>query len=312
MEENGLNDKAGEALKLLQEKYQRDGQDLSTYLTGLYHSSYLNYWDYINLDTLLTLQHPRTEFPDEMIFVAYHQISELYFKLILQEIDQIAEKTDITQDYLLKKLRRINLYFEQINASFDIIGLELSIEEFSQFRTSLFPASGFQSVQFRKIEICSTDMFNLVDSERKTSFVEEADIDELYEVIYWKKGATDRATGARTLTLTQFDQKYSNELIGLATKYKKRNIRKAYQKLAAKEQVSEDLIHELRKYDISVNVRWSMSHLKAAVKHLKSNPSTGGTNWKKYLPPHYQKTIFFPELWTDSEKEEWGKDWLEN
>jgi tryptophan 2,3-dioxygenase len=44
---------------------------------------------------------------------------------------------------------------------------------------------------------------------------------------------------------------------------------------------------------------------------LQRNPedikATGGTNWQKYLPPRFQKIIFFPELWTEQEKEEWGK-----
>ena len=38
--------------------------------------------------------------------------------------------------------------------------------------------------------------------------------------------------------------------------------------------------------------------------------ATGGTNWEKYLPPRFQKIIFFPELWTKKEKDEWGINWL--
>ncbi|MHB8401958.1 MAG: tryptophan 2,3-dioxygenase family protein, partial [Bacteroidia bacterium] len=38
--------------------------------------------------------------------------------------------------------------------------------------------------------------------------------------------------------------------------------------------------------------------------------ATGGTNWQKYLPPRFQKRMFFPALWTDTEKEEWGKQWV--
>ena len=66
------------------------GQDLSSYLDGLLQSDYLTYWDYIHLDTLLSLQTPKTAFPDEKIFILYHQITELYFRLILNEIEQIC------------------------------------------------------------------------------------------------------------------------------------------------------------------------------------------------------------------------------
>jgi tryptophan 2,3-dioxygenase len=38
--------------------------------------------------------------------------------------------------------------------------------------------------------------------------------------------------------------------------------------------------------------------------------ATGGTNWQKYLPPRFQKVIFFPDLWTQQEQEEWGKGWV--
>jgi len=66
------------------------GQSLDSYLDGLLLSNYLTYWDYIQVDTLLTLQNPKTDFPDEKIFIMYHQITELYFKLSLHEMEQIA------------------------------------------------------------------------------------------------------------------------------------------------------------------------------------------------------------------------------
>ena len=78
-------------LKRLQEKYAADGQDLAGYLEGLYHTDYLTYWDYIHLDTLLSLQNPKSNIPDEKIFIMYHQITELYFKLCLNEYEQIAD-----------------------------------------------------------------------------------------------------------------------------------------------------------------------------------------------------------------------------
>ena len=41
-------------------------------------------------------------------------------------------------------------------------------------------------------------------------------------------------------------------------------------------------------------------------------PASGGTNWQKYLPPRFQKRIFYPELWSNDEKENWGKAWVES
>ena len=76
-------------LKKLQDKYDFLGQDITSYLDGLLYSDYITYWDYVHLDTLLSLQNPKTSFPDEKVFIIYHQITELYFKLVLLEIEQI-------------------------------------------------------------------------------------------------------------------------------------------------------------------------------------------------------------------------------
>ena len=72
-----------ELLNLLKDKYLQSGDDLNTHLEGLLHAKPVTYWDYIHLDTLLSLQSPITSFPDEEIFIMYHQITELYFKLCL-------------------------------------------------------------------------------------------------------------------------------------------------------------------------------------------------------------------------------------
>ena len=97
------------------------GQDLSSYLDGLLHSDYLTYWDYIHLDTLLSLQNPKTSFPDEKVFIVYHQITELYFNLILWEIEQIAESETLEEKFFIQRLDRIINYFRQLESSFGVM-----------------------------------------------------------------------------------------------------------------------------------------------------------------------------------------------
>ena len=75
-----------EKLRKLESKYEASGQNLESYLDGLYEADFLNYWDYIHIDTLLSLQTKRTTLPDEEIFIIYHQVTELYFRLILVEL----------------------------------------------------------------------------------------------------------------------------------------------------------------------------------------------------------------------------------
>ena len=131
----------------LQEKYKDSGQDISSYLDGLLYQRYLTYWDYIHLDTLLSLQVPRTHFPDEEIFIMYHQITELYFKLILHEEKQIVDDKSQNVNFFIEKLNRINNYYKALISSFSIMIRGLEREQFLHYRMALLPASGFQSAQ---------------------------------------------------------------------------------------------------------------------------------------------------------------------
>src|SRR5210317_181906 len=114
----------------LQEKYRDSGQDLSSYLDGLLYQRYLTYWDYIHLDTLLSLQVPRTHFPDEEIFIMYHQITELYFKLILHEQRQIVDDKSQDIDIFTEKVNRINNYYKALISSFGIMVRGMNADQF--------------------------------------------------------------------------------------------------------------------------------------------------------------------------------------
>ncbi|EJF11613.1 Tryptophan 2 3-dioxygenase (vermilion)-like protein [Pontibacter sp. BAB1700] len=134
MEQQPFKPEVLEQLRRLEAKYVPLGQDLAAYLEGLYYTDYLNYWDYIHLDTLLSLQNPRTTIPDEKIFIMYHQITELYFKLCLEEYRQIGEDKGITGEMLFKRLKRINRYFENLIDSFDVMVDGMDPKQFLQFR----------------------------------------------------------------------------------------------------------------------------------------------------------------------------------
>lgn len=304
-------------IKQLQKKYSAMGQDLSSYLDGLLHADFLTYWDYIHLDTLLSLQTPRTSFPDEEIFIMYHQITELYFKLSLHELKQIAAQENPDLAFTTKRIERVNRYFMNLTHSFEVMADGMEREQFLQFRMSLLPASGFQSAQYRMIEIFATDFINLVDKDHRSKFENgEHSIEEMFKFIYWQAGATELATGKKTLTLDQFEEKYSRQLIDLAESNVKGNLLMIFLKLEASGADLGELKAALRGLDVLVNVNWPLSHYKSAVRYLQKDPedikATGGTNWQKYLPPRFQKRIFYPTLWTDQEKADWGKAWVDD
>lgn len=300
-------------LDKLQEKFSAMGQDMSAYLDGLLYADFLTYWDYIHLDTLLSLQSPKTPFPDEEIFIMYHQITELYFKLSLHEFKQIAEHPALSPRFFTDRVKRINAYFSSLVSSFEVMVNGMEKEQFLKFRMSLLPASGFQSGQYRMIEICATDFSRLVDKSKREE-LQNAAIEEKFEYIYWKFGATELASGKQTLTLKQFIDKYATQFLALSKEREHTNFSALYQQLAAQGEDVTELAEELRQLDLFVNVEWPLSHYKSAVRYLERDPvdiaATGGTNWQKYLPPRFQKRIFYPFLWTETQLEEWGKSWV--
>jgi tryptophan 2,3-dioxygenase len=310
--DSSLDPKLQQLLQKLQQKYAVMGQDLSSYLDGLLHSDYLTYWDYIHLDTLLSLQNPKTHFPDERVFITYHQITELYFSLVLWEIDQIVERNPLDERFFVERLTRIVRYFDNLTDSFEIMTDGMEHDQFLKFRMSLLPASGFQSAQYRLIEICSTDLINLVDVGQRAALQEYSDIDQQVEKLYWRSGATELASGKQTLTLQQFEEKYMKLFHDTAMKHREKNLWSLYLKNFVG---NEKVIAKLREFDQQANVFWPLSHMKSAARYLHKDPedikATGGTNWQKYLPPRFQKIMFFPTIWSDQEKAEWGRAGVE-
>ena len=317
MEDIILTQELAKQIEQLTSKFDRNGQKLADYLQGLVHANFLSYWDYIQLDTLLSLQHPKTDLKDEMIFVTYHQITELYFKLVLWEMTQLTDGSVDQAGQFLEKVTRINRYFEQLVSSFTVMTEGLDREQFAKFRLALSPSSGFQSVQYRIIEIMATDAANLVHPNYVLWLSPGDPPQEYLDKLYWKAGARDTETGEKTLTLQQFEGKYDTLLLEKIKEYRKENLRQQMHAfLDEKEQKSSDIIIALREFDLYANVHWPLAHFRVAVRHLVNNNlvkgATGGTNWRKYLPPRFQRIIFFPELWSDEEKDGWGKTWVLN
>lgn len=313
----------------LEAKYSASGQDVGSYLDGLLYANPLHYWDYTYVDTLLSLQHPKTDFPDEQIFIIYHQITELYFKLSLHEVEQIsnngknisAEGEDLgwhdslDPDYFAARVIRINKYFEALTKSFDIMVHGMEKEQFLKFRMSLLPASGFQSAQYRMIEIGATDIINLTQKDLRDGLRGKS-LEEQAQHFYWMEGSIEVETGKKTQMLENFEKKYMGQFIQQAKEYEHKNLYAKYKALSAEGKANTKLIEALRQLDLDVNVNWPLVHYKSAVRYLSQDEgdvaATGGTNWQKYLPPRFQKRIFFPELWSEEEKDNWGRKWVVN
>lgn len=297
-------------LAKLTEKFTKDGQDPETYLKGLLHSKYVNYWDYIQPDTLLSLQKPRTDFPDELTFIVYHQITELVLRLIKHEAQQLCESETDSENYWLEKGARIERYAHLLINSFSIMNKGMSKEQYNEFRLSLAPASGFQSAQFRLIEFLFTDIDNLINERGKRRLSATADLNEKLENIYWQDAGKNHETGAKSKTLQDFENKYKNELLSTLINYQGKTIFAKINLLKLQGKWTNLQNEQFRKIDKALNIDWPIVHMETAHTYLSSDgetkAATGGSNWVKYLHPKYQRRIYFPNLWTENELLNWG------
>ena len=295
----------------INEKYKALDQNPETYLQGLLHAKPVTYWDYIQVDTLLTLQKPRTDFSDELIFITYHQIIELTLKLVVHELKQITSGEVTDMHDISTKINRITRYTDLLSSSFSIMNKGMSAEQYKQFRLSLAPASGFQSAQFRLLEILSTDVDNLINERGKKQMPEGTQLKDKFNYVYWQEGGYDRANNKKTLTLQHFEAKYLDEFKQLAAEMEQTNLYRQALKWKENGTITEEVIQSLRDYDQNFNVNFPMVHLETAHTYLGSGSAqtaaTGGSHWEKYLHPMYQRRIFFPAFWSDDELRNWGK-----
>lgn len=113
------------------------------------------YGEYLYLDRLLDLQFPKTDHPDELQFIVVHQAFELWFKLVLFELNRVRDAMDADD------LRAATEVLRRVHVIQQLLGQQVTVLEtmppqnFHQFRGYLGSASGLQSFQFREIEVLS-------------------------------------------------------------------------------------------------------------------------------------------------------------
>jgi len=297
-------------LKAIEDKYKKLGVPLDAMLEGLLWSTPITYWDYIQTDALLGLQIPRTDQPDEMVFIMYHQVNELLFKMVLWEIDQVAKTDEICAEKFAMHLMRISRYFDMLSNSFTVMADGMERDQYLKFRNTLTPASGFQSAQYRKIEFASTELINLIDARHRGTIDRNSPFKNAYDHLYWQAAGKNHATGEKSVLIKLFDKKYMGDFIDFMEDYNECNLSKKFKQLPKEVQKDATLIEAMRHYDYTVNVKWVLAHYNAAGKYLggkeKELEATGGSSWRKYLHPKYQRRIFYPYLWSDEELKNWG------
>jgi tryptophan 2,3-dioxygenase len=232
--------------------------------------------------------------------------------MILWEIEQVVVKSAPSTAFFTEKLQRISRYFDMLTTSFTIMGDGMEVDQYMKFRNTLTPASGFQSAQYRLIEFASTDLINLIDFRFRATIDRNTPYEHAYEHLYWQAAGKDHKTGKKSYLILAFERKYKAEFLREMERYNTSNLWQKFKQLPETDQQNPDLVAAMRHYDYTVNITWVMGHLNAAKKYIESGQgngeATGGSDWKKYLHPKYQRRIFFPELWSEDEIKNWGED----
>jgi tryptophan 2,3-dioxygenase len=161
----------------------------------------VTYPSYLALDELLSLQRPRStpEHPDELLFIVVHQASELWFKVLLHELNMLVDRLR-TDDALaaLSSVKRVNALVRIVTAQLSSLET-LPPQRFAEFRGYLGTSSGSQSAQFRAIEAKSglrdpNFMAALQEHGEMPSLVREAlatpTLQELFDAMVERSGTT--------------------------------------------------------------------------------------------------------------------------
>ncbi len=253
----------------------------------------MSYGDYLNLDQILTAQHPRSDDPNELLFIIQHQTSELWIKLMLHEIEQALGF--IRGDELppaFKCLARVSRILEQLVQAWSVLAT-LTPSEYGRIRPHLGHSSGFQSWQYRLVEF-------YLGNKSPVLIGPHAHRPDLIEIL-------ERALAAPSL--------YDEAIRLLARRgfpidpgVLDRDFTQPYVAHPSVEAawlaIYRDSAEHFELYELSEELvdledtflQWRFRHLVTVSRIIGAKPGTGGTEGVPYLR-RVLDTRLFPELW---------------
>ncbi|MGM0844352.1 MAG: tryptophan 2,3-dioxygenase [Bacillota bacterium] len=253
----------------------------------------MTYGDYLQLDSLLSSQRRLSGHHDEMLFIIIHQVSELWMKLILHElnasIDSI-QKGELSPAF--KMLSRVSKIQSQIIQAWDVLST-LTPAEYMEFREKLGQASGFQSYQYRMIE------FLLGYKTKHVLEIYKKDVNLHKELLhaYNKPSIYD----ASILALSRAGLDISEEVLSrdLTAPYEfHQSVEDAW--IIVYKNVDEHWdLYELAEKLIDIEdwlQQWRFRHMKTVERIIGHKKGTGGSSGVGYLKKVLDHR-FFPELW---------------
>src|SRR4029077_19176644 len=208
---------------------------------------------------------------DELLFIVAHQVYELWFKVVLFELEAARDRIDADDMFFaLHFLKRVYVIEKLLVEQIDVLET-MSPQDFLAFRSQLAPASGFQSVQFREIEFLSG-------------------LKEPKYLARLEATAGETARLRRRLDEPSLDDAFHRLLEGRGSP----SLREVYRE---RERYSDlfDLCEALLDHDEAF-AHWRARHVLMVERQIGSKPGTGGSSGADYLKTTLGKQ-FFPELW---------------
>jgi tryptophan 2,3-dioxygenase len=254
----------------------------------------LSYAQYLNLDKLLDAQHPLSYQHDEMLFIVIHQVSELWMKLCLHELNATVDcvrRDDLGPTF--KMLARVSTIQQQLLHSWDVLAT-ITPSDYSAFRNTLGRSSGFQSPQYRMLEFLignkNADMIEVFRSDPPAYELLERALrsPSLYDEVL-------RLLSRRGLDVPpeaidrDFSQPYqASKQVAAAWLSVYHNSVKDWDLY----ELAERLVDLDYKFQL-----WRFTHVKTVERIIGYKRGTGGTAGVSYLTKALELK-FFPELWT--------------
>ena len=257
-------------------------------------SEHLSYSQYLNLDKLLGAQHPLSYHHDEMLFIVIHQVSELWMKLCLHELNSTIDcvrRDDLGPTF--KMLARVSTIQTQLQQSWDVLAT-ITPSDYSAFRNPLGRSSGFQSPQYRMLEF-------LIGNKN-------ADTIRVFQADPATHDALERALRAPSL-YDEVLRLLSRRGLDVPAEAIDRDFTQPYQAskqvAAAWLSVYHNSVKDWDLYGLAERLvdldykfqLWRFAHVKTVERIIGYKRGTGGTAGVSYLTKALELK-FFPELWT--------------
>jgi tryptophan 2,3-dioxygenase len=231
----------------------------------------LSYGSYLKIAELLDLQHGLSEEHDELLFIVAHQVYELWFKVVLDELEATRARIDSDDIFFARHhLRRVHVIERLLIEQIEVLET-MSPQDFLAFRSQLAPASGFQSIQFREIEFLSGlkepkylgRLEGTPDEmSRLRRRLDERSLADAFHALVERRG------GLSLLDIFRDRERFGDLF---------------------------DLCEALLDHDEAF-AHWRARHVLMVERQIGSKPGTGGSSGAQYLRSTLGKR-FYPDLW---------------